>query len=82
MEYIYNEAEVNDMVKSNLKAIMDSRGLSIRKVAGDLDYRFETVRRMYNDDMKHYPEDLIDKLCTYLDIGVGELLKHKKDAGK
>lgn len=68
------------MVKSNLKAILDSRGLSIRKVAGDVGYRFETVRRMYNDDMKHYPEDLIDTLCTYLDVGVGELLEHKKDA--
>lgn len=68
------------MIKSNLKEILDSRGLSIRKVAGDLGYRFETVRRMYNDDMKHYPEDLIDKLCSYLDIGVGDLLEHKKDA--
>lgn len=69
------------MIKSNLKEILDSRGLSIRKVAGDLNYRFETVRRMYNDDMKHYPEDLIDKLCMYLDIEVGELLEHKKDTG-
>lgn len=68
------------MIRSNLKEIIDSRGLSIRKVAGDMDYRFETVRRMYNNDMKHYPEDLIDKLCTYLDVEVGELLEHKKDA--
>ena len=67
------------MIRSNLKEILDSRGLSIRKVAGDLDYRFETVRRMYNNDMKHYPQDLIDKLCSYLAIGVGELLEHKKD---
>lgn len=67
------------MIKSNLKEIIDSRGLSIRKVAGDLDYRFETVRRMYNNDLKHYPEDLIDKLCSYLGVEVGELLEHKKD---
>jgi len=67
------------MVRSNLKIILDSRGLSIRKVAGDLGYRFETVRRMYNDDMKHYPKDLIDKLCAYLGVGVGELLEY--DAG-
>lgn len=66
------------MVKSNLKAILDSRGLSIRKVAGDLDYRFETVRRMYNDDMKHYPEELIDKLCAYLDVSVGDLITYEK----
>lgn len=67
------------MVKSNLKEILDARGLSIRKVSTDIGYRFETVRRMYNNDMKHYPQDLISKLCTYLDVGVGELLEHKKD---
>ncbi|MDQ7094287.1 helix-turn-helix transcriptional regulator [Desulfosporosinus sp. PR] len=68
------------MIKSNLKEILDSRELSIRKVSGDLGYRFETVRRMYNNDMKHYPQDLIDRLCTYLNISVGELLEHKKNA--
>lgn len=36
---------------------------------------------MYNNDMKHYPQDLIDKLCAYMDVGVGELLEHKKDVG-
>lgn len=68
------------MLRSNLKTILDSRELSIRKVANDLDYRFETVRRMYNNDMKHYPRNLIDKLCSYLDIEVGDLLKHEKSA--
>lgn len=69
------------MVKSNLKEILDARGISIRKVSIDIDYRFETVRRMYNNDMKHYPQDLISKLCTYLGVGIGDLLEHKKDAG-
>lgn len=69
------------MVKSKLKEILDARELSIRKVSGDLGYRFETVRRMYNNDMKHYPQDLIDKLCAYLDIRIGELLEYQKDAG-
>lgn len=66
------------MVKSKLKEIIDKKGLSIRKVAGDIEYRFETVRRMYNNDTKHYPQDLLDKLCTYLDIEVGELLVNKR----
>lgn len=69
------------MVQSNLKTILDARGLSIRKVANDLGYRFETVRRMYNNDMKHYPADLLDKLCAYLGIGIGDLLEHEKAAG-
>lgn len=66
------------MIRSNLKNLADARGLSIRKIAKDIDYRFETVRRMYNDEMAHYPQDLIDRLCSYLGVGVGELLEHKK----
>lgn len=67
------------MIKSRLKEIADSRGLSIRQIASGSGYHFETVRRMYNDDMQHYPKGLLDSLCTYLGVGVGELLEHKKD---
>lgn len=68
------------MIKSKLKDIADARGLSIRQIARDIDCHFETVRRIYNNDMQQYPREVIDKLCTYLDVGVGELLEHKKDA--
>jgi putative transcriptional regulator len=67
------------VINSNLKAILDSRGLSIRKVSNDIDYRFETIRRMYNNDLQHYPKDLIDRLCSYLEIGVEDLLEYKKE---
>jgi len=69
------------VIHSNLKEIVDQRGVSIRQVARDIGYRFDSVRAMYNNTMKHYPQDLISKLCNYLDVGVGELLEHKKDAG-
>lgn len=67
------------MVSSNLKSIVDSKGLSIRKVANDLDYRFETVRRMYNDDMQHYPRNLLELLCEYLECDISDLLKTDKE---
>lgn len=70
-----------ELVHSNLKKILDQRGISIRQAARDVNYRFDSVRAMYNNDMKHYPQELIDKLCTYLDVGVGELLEHEKGAG-
>lgn len=68
------------MIKSKLKDIVDARGLSIRQVARDINCHFETVRRIYNDDMQQYPKDVLNKLCTYLDVGIGDLLEHKKDA--
>ncbi|CDV96334.1 Cro/C1-type HTH DNA-binding domain [Desulfitobacterium hafniense] len=66
------------MIRSRLKEIADSRELSIREIARGSDCHFEIVRRLYNDTMERYPRDVIDKLCTYLDVEVGELLTHEK----
>ena len=62
---------------SNLKAILDERELSVRQVSKDIPYRFGTVLQMYHDEMKHYPKDLISKLCEYLNVGIDDLLKLK-----
>lgn len=61
-------------IRSNLKALADSRGIGIRQIARDIDYRYETVRQMYNDESKQFPRDLLDKLCTYFDCDINELL--------
>ncbi|EJW14270.1 helix-turn-helix transcriptional regulator [Paenibacillus alvei] len=61
-------------VRSNLKQMADSRGIKIRQLARDIDYRYETVRQMYNDDLKQFPRDLLDKLCDYFDCDINELL--------
>jgi DNA-binding Xre family transcriptional regulator len=62
------------LIHSNLKAIADARSLTVRQIARDIDYRFESVRTMYNDEMERYPRDLLAKLCSYLDVGIDELL--------
>ena len=74
------EGEIVLDLHSNLKEVLDGRNLSIRQVARDIDYRFATVRQMYNDEMKHYPKDLIGKLCEYLDVGISDLLKLKDES--
>lgn len=61
------------MLKSNLKQILDSRNIKIRQVARDIDYRFESVRSLYNDETERFPRDLIFKLCVYLDVSLDEL---------
>lgn len=66
-------------VHSNLKQILDERNLSIRKVSHDIDYRFGTVRQMYNDETKHYPEELLSKLCEYLNVEIKDLLVLRED---
>jgi DNA-binding Xre family transcriptional regulator len=62
------------VVRSNLKNILDDRGMSIRQVSRDIEYRFDSVRQMYNDENKTYPRELITKLCVYLDVTPGELI--------
>ncbi|CAF1845095.1 helix-turn-helix transcriptional regulator [Bacillus subtilis] len=66
------------MIKSNLKPIIDERKISIRKLSRDIDHEYPTVRKLYNDEMERYPRDLLDKVCTYLNIELQELLIFEK----
>ncbi|QNM43723.1 helix-turn-helix domain-containing protein [Shouchella clausii] len=63
------------MIRSNLKTLLDERGISIRQLAKDIDYRFESVRKLYNDDLERLPVDLLDRICDYLNINISDLLK-------
>lgn len=68
-------------VNSNLKQILDERKISIRKLAKDTDLKFETLRRMYNNDTKQYNREMLAKVCEVLNIKISELLilDEKKD---
>lgn len=70
------------MIRCKLKEILDERGESIRKVAEAIDYRFESVRRLYNNSAPYYHRDLLNKLCIYLEIEIGDLLENVKEAEK
>ncbi|MCU6793880.1 helix-turn-helix transcriptional regulator [Paenibacillus sp. WQ 127069] len=64
------------VIRSNLKAVMENHDpkLSIRKLAKDIDYHFDSVRRMYKDEMVQYPRDLLLKLCLYFKVQPGQLI--------
>ncbi|OIR59220.1 hypothetical protein BLL41_21765 [Bacillus sp. FMQ74] len=66
------------MIKSNLKLIKDERKISIRKLSRDINHEYPTVRKLYNDEMERYPRELLDKVCTYLNIELQELLIFEK----
>ncbi|WMX58112.1 helix-turn-helix transcriptional regulator [Peribacillus sp. R9-11] len=61
-------------VKSNLKKILDERNISIRQLASMTDLKFETLRRLYNDDTKQYQRDTIGRICEVLDIQINDIL--------
>lgn len=60
--------------KSILKDILDERGISIRKCAEISGLKFETVRKMYNDEAKQYQRDSLGALCKALNVGISDIL--------
>ena len=69
------------VIRSKLSEVMEKHDpkLSIRKLAKDINYHFDSVRRMYKDEMVQYPRDLLLKLCTYFNIQPGELIRMESD---
>ncbi|MEH7484279.1 helix-turn-helix transcriptional regulator, partial [Neobacillus drentensis] len=67
-------------VKSELKKILDERKISIRQLASmstekfgkDKELKFETLRRLYNDETVQYQRETIGKVCELLDIPLSE----------
>ncbi|MDF2650015.1 MAG: hypothetical protein K0Q73_5820 [Paenibacillus sp.] len=65
------------VIRSKLKEVMENHDpkLSIRKLAKDVNYHFDSVRRMYKDEMVQYPRDLLLKLCVYFNVQPGQLIR-------
>jgi DNA-binding Xre family transcriptional regulator len=63
-------------IRSNLKEVMENHDpkLSIRQLAKDVNYHFDSIRRMYKDEMVQYPRDLLLKLCIYFNVQPGQLI--------
>lgn len=53
--------------------------ISLRQLSKEIDHGFETVRKLYNDEMERYPRDLLYKLCLYFDCTIEDLLKLEKN---
>jgi DNA-binding Xre family transcriptional regulator len=68
-------------IRSNLKEVMEKHDpkLSIRKLAKDVNYHFDSIRRMYKDEMVQYPRDLLLKLCMYFKVQPGQLIVMEVD---
>ncbi len=69
------------VIRSKLKEVMENHDpkLSIRKLAKDINYHFDSVRRMYKDEMVQYPRDLLLKLCLYFNVQPGQLIGIEED---
>ncbi|WP_244996892.1 helix-turn-helix domain-containing protein [Paenibacillus woosongensis] len=70
------------MLRSNLKALADGHNVSIRELSRAINYRFESVRLMYNDELERYPRDLLGRLCAYFNCDPNDLFTIDSHEGK
>lgn len=68
------------MLKCHLSKIMGEKRLKISDVARDTDINRGTITRLYNETATRVDLDVIDSLCAYLQVSVGELFEHKNEA--
>ncbi len=64
---------VKQLIQSNLKELLHARRLTIREFSRMIDYRFESVRQLYNNESKQVPLALVERVCLELRITPGEL---------
>jgi len=66
------------MIKCHLSKIMGERKLKISDVAEATGINRGTITRLYKETFTRIDKDVIDKLCDYFDIKVGELFEFIK----
>uniref|UniRef100_UPI0035B45B5A helix-turn-helix domain-containing protein n=1 Tax=Hylemonella sp. TaxID=2066020 RepID=UPI0035B45B5A len=63
------------MIKCHLSRLMGERKLKISDVARDTGLHRNTITLLYQETANRVDLEAIDKLCEYLQIGVGELFE-------
>jgi len=64
------------MLKCHLSKTMGEKRLKISDVARDTGINRGTITRMYNETATRIEVEVIDVLCGYLNVQVGELFEH------
>ncbi len=64
------------MLKCHLSRIMGEKRLKISDVARDTGINSGTITRMYNESATRIEIEVIDILCRYLNVQVGELFEY------
>lgn len=68
------------MLKCHLSKIMGEKRLKISDVSRDTDINRGTITRLYNETATRIDLEVIDSLCEYLQVNVGELFEHKSES--
>ncbi|WP_233079385.1 helix-turn-helix domain-containing protein [Rheinheimera soli] len=67
------------MIKCNLSRIMGERRLKVADVVKDTGINRGTLDRIYNESASRVELEVIEQLCRYLNVTVGELYEVKDE---
>jgi putative transcriptional regulator len=63
------------MIKCHLSKILGDKKLKVAEVARVTGINKNTLHRLYNETATRVELDVIEILCKYLDVDIGELLE-------
>ena len=64
------------MIKCKLSTIMGEKRLKVADVARGSGVHRNIVTRYYNDEISMMSKDVLTRLCSFLNIELGDLLEH------
>ena len=67
------------MIKCHLSRIMGEKKLKIVDVARETGINRGTITRLYQETAIRVEFDVLDKLCSYFDCSIEELLEREAD---
>jgi putative transcriptional regulator len=67
------------MIINRLSRVMGDRRLSIQEVVRVTGVSYSTVFDLYHAKAKRFDLNTLDRLCTGLGVGVGDILEHQAD---
>lgn len=63
------------MIKCHFSRILGEKKLKVAEVARETGINKNTLHRLYNETATRVELDVIETLCKYLDVEIGELLE-------
>lgn len=67
------------MIKCYLSRILGDKKLKVAEVARDTGINKNTLHRLYNETATRVDLEVVEQLCRYLDIEIGELFEITDD---
>jgi len=63
------------LIKCNLARILGEKKLKVAEVARDIDVHKNIIYRLYNETAVRIDLAVIEKICRYLEISIGEFFE-------